>query len=186
MINDSHQLADGTTLRPASLDDAGSLAAALTRSRTYMRPWEPERTEVFYTAQGQTERLAGLLAERDAGRAVPWVIADEEDLAVGAFTLSSIERGPFRSGRLGYWIDVDRAGRGLATTAVGRICELARDGLGLHRVEAGTVVDNVASQRVLAKCGFEQFGTAPRFLHINGEWRDHRLFQRILHDGPPS
>ncbi|MEU8678382.1 GNAT family protein [Streptomyces sp. NPDC048560] len=185
MISDSHPLADGTTLRPATLADAGPLASALTRSRLYMRPWEPARTEAFYTERGQTERLTVLLADRDAGRAMPWVIADEEDRAVGAFTLSSIELGPFRSGRLGYWVDVDRAGRGLATAAVGRICELARDGFGLHRVEAGTVVENAASQRVLAKCGFEQFGTAPRYLHINGEWRDHRLFQRILHDGPP-
>ncbi|MER6104301.1 GNAT family protein [Streptomyces sp. NPDC001832] len=50
--------------------------------------------------------------------------------------------------------------------------------------EQGQRPDNVASQRVLAKCGFEQYGMAPRYLHINGEWRDHRLFQRILHDGP--
>lgn len=46
------------------------------------------------------------------------------------------------------------------------------------------MVDNAASQRVLAKCGFEEFGLAPRYLHIDGEWRDHRLFQRVLHDGP--
>ncbi|MGP3636256.1 GNAT family N-acetyltransferase [Streptomyces sp. 24-1644] len=185
MIDSAHPLPGGLTLRPATLGDAGSLAASLTRSRVYMRPWEPARTEVFYTPQGQEQRLTGLLADRDTGRAMPWVIADAEDRAVGAVTLASIELGPFRNGRLGYWVDVDQAGRGLATAAVGRICELARDGLGLHRIEAGTVVENAASQRVLAKCGFEQFGTAPRYLHINGEWRDHRLFQRILHDGPP-
>jgi ribosomal-protein-alanine N-acetyltransferase len=27
---------------------------------------------------------------------------------------------------------------------------------------------------------------APRYLHIDGQWRDHRMFQRILHDGPPA
>jgi len=54
----------------------------------------------------------------------------------------------------------------------------------LHRVEAGTLLHNTASQRVLERCGFEYYGTAPRYLFIRGAWRDHRLYQRILHDKP--
>ncbi|MEV5679728.1 MULTISPECIES: GNAT family N-acetyltransferase [unclassified Streptomyces] len=186
MMNATHSLAQDVILRPAALTDAESCAAALTRSRAYMSPWEPIRHESFYTPRGQAERLAGLLAERDARHAMPWVLADGEDRVIGALTLTGIVLGPFRSAALGYWVDVDRAGRGLATSAVRAVCDAARDELGLHRIEAGTMLDNTASQRVLAKCGFEQFGTAPRYLHINGQWRDHRLFQRILHDGPPQ
>ncbi|MFF2330754.1 MULTISPECIES: GNAT family N-acetyltransferase [unclassified Streptomyces] len=185
MISAPHRLDAEVRLRPTTSDDAASFAAALTRSRAYMQPWEPVRPDAFYTEQGQRERLAALLADRDAGRVMPWVLADEQDRVVGGFNLNGMVLGPFRSAVLGYWVDVAYAGRGLATAAVSRICELARDELRLHRVEAGTVLDNVASQRVLAKCGFEQYGMAPRYLHINGEWRDHRLFQRILHDGPP-
>jgi [ribosomal protein S5]-alanine N-acetyltransferase len=186
MTDESHPLTDGVRLRPVTLGDADSFAETLTRSRAYMRRWDPVRPEAFYTPEGQVRRLTALLADRDAGRAMPWALADDEDRVVGAMTLACIERGPFRNARLGYWIDVDRAGRGLATAAVTRVCEAARDGLGLHRIEAGTVVDNAASQRVLAKCGFELYGTAPRYLHINGAWQDHRMFQRILHDGPPQ
>ncbi|MFF2726309.1 GNAT family N-acetyltransferase [Streptomyces sp. NPDC058008] len=186
MTDDIHSLTDGVRLRPAALGDAESFAETMTRSRASMRRWEPVRPEAFYTRDGQAQRLTALLADRDAGRAMPWVLADDEDRVVGAVTLASIERGPFRNARLGYWTDVGRAGRGLATAAVTRVCELARDGLGLHRIEAGTVLDNFASQRVLAKCGFELYGTAPRYLHINGAWQDHRMFQRILHDGPPQ
>ncbi|WP_031085793.1 GNAT family N-acetyltransferase [Streptomyces sp. NRRL WC-3549] len=186
MTDLSHPLTAGVHLRPAMLDDAVSFAEALTRSRAYMKRWEPVRPEAFYTPEGQTRRLTALLADRDAGRAMPWVLADADESVVGAMTLAAIELGPFRNARLGYWIDVDRAGRGLATAAVGRVCEDARDRLGLHRVEAGTVVDNAASQRVLTKSGFEVIGTAPRYLHIDGAWRDHRMFQRILHDGPPQ
>ena len=51
--------------------------------------------------------------------------------------------------------------------------------LGLHRVEAGTLVDNGASQRVLEKNGFERIGVAPSYLRIAGAWRDHILFQRL-------
>ncbi|MER5278307.1 GNAT family protein [Streptomyces sp. NPDC002809] len=184
MSSDTHQVGPGVRLRPAALADAGSLAESLTRSRTYMRPWEPVRPDTFYTEEGQRERLAGVLADRDAGRVMPWVLCDAQDRAIGAFNLNGVVLGPFRSAALGYWVDVDFAGRGLATAAVRLICELARDELRLHRIEAGTVLENAASQRVLAKCGFEEFGLAPRYLHIDGEWRDHRLFQRILHDGP--
>ncbi|MEU5819546.1 GNAT family N-acetyltransferase [Streptomyces sp. NPDC047803] len=184
MIDDVHQLDADTRLRPVTAADAASLADALTRSRAYMKPWEPVRPDSFYTEEGQRERLAALLADREAGRVVPWVLCDAEDRAVGGFNLNAVVLGPFRSATLGYWVDVEYAGRGLATAAVRRICEVARDGLRLHRIEAGTVLHNAASQRVLAKCGFEEFGVAPRYLHIDGEWRDHRLFQRILHDGP--
>ncbi|MEU2026508.1 GNAT family protein [Streptomyces sp. NPDC016469] len=184
MIDEAHPLDADIRLRPTTLADAASRAEALTRSRAHMRPWEPVRPESFYTEEGQRERLAGLLADRDAGRAMPWVLSDAEDRVVGGFDLNAIVLGPFRSATLGYWVDVEYAGRGLATAAVRRICELARDELRLHRIEACTLPYNTASQRVLAKCGFEQIGLAPRYLHIDGEWRDHRLFQRILHDGP--
>ncbi|MFC8538739.1 GNAT family N-acetyltransferase [Streptomyces sp. NPDC057249] len=184
MIDDAHPLGGDIRLRPTTMADAASRAEALTRSRAYMRPWEPVRPDSFYTEEGQRERLAGLLADRRAGRSMPWVLSDAEDRVVGGFDLNAIVFGACHSAVLGYWVDVDYAGRGLATAAVRRICELARDELRLHRIEACTVLSNTASQRVLAKCGFEEFGVAPRYMHIDGEWRDHRLFQRILHDGP--
>lgn len=56
MIDDPHPLGAGIRLRPTVPADAASLAASLTRSRTYMRPWEPERPDSFYTEQGQRER----------------------------------------------------------------------------------------------------------------------------------
>ncbi|MEU0101165.1 GNAT family protein [Streptomyces sp. NPDC006267] len=186
MTDHLHRPAPDVGLRPAAITDAPAFAAAFTRNRAYLRRWEPVRPESFYTVEGQAARLTALLADRDAGRAMPWVLADADDRVIGAFTLSAVERGPFRNARLGYWVGEDRAGQGLATAAVGAVCDAARDRLGLHRVEAATVTDNAPSQRVLAKAGFERIGTAPGYLHINGRWSDHHLFQRLLHDDPPA
>ncbi|MFI7087061.1 GNAT family N-acetyltransferase [Streptomyces anulatus] len=186
MTDHLHRIAPDVTLRPAAISDAPSFAAAVTRNRAYMRRWEPVRHASYYTVEGQAARLTALLADRDGGRAVPWALVDADDQVIGAFTLSGVERGPYRNARLGYWVDGDHAGRGLATAAVGAVCDAARDRLGLHRVEAATVTDNAPSQRVLAKAGFERIGTAPGYLHINGRWRDHHLFQRLLHDDPPA
>lgn len=105
---------------------------------------------------------------------------------IGTINLGSIALGPLCSGGVGYWVDQAWTGRGVATAALEEVCRIARDEVGLHRVEAGTRVDNLASQRVLAKVGFEQYGLAPRYLHVGGDWRDHRLFQRLLHDDPPG
>src|SRR6478752_5873335 len=148
MIDDTHPLTDGVGLRPAALGDAESFAEAYTRSRAYMRRWEPVRPDTFYTVDGQVRRLTGLLADRDAGRVMPWALTDDQDRVVGAVTLASIERGPFRNAGPVYWIEDDRAGLGLATAAATRVGELARDGLGRHRMAGGTVLDNAVSQRV--------------------------------------
>jgi ribosomal-protein-alanine N-acetyltransferase len=170
-------ISDGIRIRRATAEDAQALADAQVRNREHLRPTEPYRSEEFYTAEGRAARLA------EAGSA-RWVVTDGP-LVVGRADLTGTALGPFRSASLGYWIDARYAGRGLTSRAVEEICRAARDELGLHRIQAGTLTDNTASQRVLAKCGFERIGTAPNYLHINGAWRDHHLFQRILHDEHP-
>ncbi|MFE4248988.1 GNAT family N-acetyltransferase [Streptomyces sp. NPDC056910] len=169
---------DAFRIRPAEPADAQAIADAYLRNRDHLRPFEPHRGPEFGTAAGQAARLA----EPGSAR---WVVTDG-DLVIGRADLSGIVLGPFRSASLGYWIDAGYVGRGLARRAVREVCRAARDELGLHRVDASTLLDNHASQRVLAACGFERYGTAPEYLHINGRWRDHHLFQRILHDGPPA
>ncbi|MFI7383061.1 GNAT family N-acetyltransferase [Streptomyces sp. NPDC049813] len=168
-------------LRRAVAADAQALADAQLRNRAYLRTWEPYRSEDFYTAAAQAERIA------EPGGAM-WLLFDTAagGRVVGRAALSGIVLGPLCSANLGYWVDPGYAGRGLVSATVAEICRAARDEFGLHRVEAGTLVDNKASQRVLTKSGFVEYGLAPRFLHIDGEWRDHVLFQRILHDGPPA
>ena len=70
-------------------------------------------------------------------------------------------------------------GRGLATAAVRDIVGVAFDDLGLHRVQAGTLRDNLRSQRVLERTGFVRFGLAEAYLRIAGRWQDHVLFQLV-------
>jgi ribosomal-protein-alanine N-acetyltransferase len=177
----------GVILRPIAVDDAKALSAAYVAGRRHLEPWEPVRPESFFTVEGQTERIDGLLRQAADGSMVPLVMESARDgRIVGAITLSGISLGPFCSSYVGYWVAGDQQGRGLASAALERVCEIARDVVGLHRIEASTLIENTTSQRVLKKCGFETIGDAPQYLHINGEWRDSRLFQRILHDRDPA
>src|SRR6478672_13676952 len=157
-----------------------ALAAAYSRNREHLAPWDPRRDADFFTVEGQTAAVAGQLAAVRGGLMAAFVLERDGEI-VGRVNLNNIVLGALRSAAVGYWVDADHQGRGLATGAVGFACDEAVR-RGLHRVEAGTLLHNTASQRVLERCGFEPYGMAPKFLFIDGAWRDHRLYQRILHD----
>jgi ribosomal-protein-alanine N-acetyltransferase len=157
-------------IRPLTADDADELARLLVENRAFLAPFEPDRNERFYTVEGQRERL-----ERDDKHA--FAIFDGDRIA-GAVALSNVvrparEREPRLLGRRAAQRPWGRDG-GRRRAAPDCVREL-----GLHRLEAGTLVDNVASQRLLEKNGFEQVGIARGYLHIGGEWRDHVLFQLL-------
>jgi ribosomal-protein-alanine N-acetyltransferase len=46
----------------------------------------------------------------------------------------------------------------------------------LHRVEIDIRPENTASLRVAEKLGFRYEGLKQRYIHINGDWRDHYVF----------
>ena len=159
-------------IRPLTANDAAELAAVLLENRAFLARFEPDRDERFYTAEGQRERLDHENHQHS------FAILDGERI-VGTVALSNVVRGPLQSANLGYWVAERVNGRGIATNAVGELIPIAFSELGLHRLEAGTLVDNVASRRVLEKNGFEEIGLARRYLHVGGDWRDHVLFQLL-------
>jgi ribosomal-protein-alanine N-acetyltransferase len=55
---------------------------------------------------------------------------------------------------------------------------------GLHRVEICIRPENTNSLRVVEKLGVREVGYAPRFLHIDGAWRDHRIFAITVEECP--
>ncbi|MEU8222412.1 GNAT family protein [Kribbella sp. NPDC048915] len=175
-------LTDTVILRPVRLEDAPSYCEALQRSREQVAPWEPRRTAEWYGPEFQTQRFADQLARENL---IPWVLA-EGDRVIGTMTLSNIVLGPWRNGDIGYWVDVAETGRGLATAGLTAVCRLADEVLLLHRIAASTGAGNTRSQQVLEKCGFEQYGFAPRYLHIDGHWQDSKLYHRILNDREPG
>jgi ribosomal-protein-alanine N-acetyltransferase len=151
------------------------------RNREYLSPWEPVRPEEYYTEAWQAADIARRLVAEKSGEGYPLGLFFDDTL-VGRFNVAGIVRGPFQSAGLGYWVDSACAGRGLASAAVQVIVETARAELGLHRLEASTLLHNAGSQRVLLKAGFRLIGMAPRYLQIAGEWQDHNLDQVVLHD----
>jgi ribosomal-protein-alanine N-acetyltransferase len=168
-----------TASRLLTLDDVPVLAEVLRADREFQAPWSPERPERYFTDEGQRAVAIDALRQYEAGAIVPHVILDEQGQIAGRITLNEIARGPFLSCRVGYWVASGSNGRGLASAALSNMKRVAFGELGLHRIEAGTLLHNARSQRVLLRNGFTRIGIAPNYLQIAGEWQDHLLFQVI-------
>ncbi|HEY8702960.1 MAG TPA: GNAT family N-acetyltransferase [Arthrobacter sp.] len=174
-------LGNGIHLRLLRRGDAAGLSEAYVRNREHLAPWEPSRNEEFFTSWHQLTIIHGRLAQHAAGQEIPWILL-AEDRIVGAITLTGVVRGPFLSANLGYWVDRDFTGLGIGSAAVKYAVDHARTELGLHRVQAATLVHNSASRKILRRTGFKEIGVAPDYLKIAGRWQDHLLHQLILHD----
>ena len=170
----------GVHLRVLRASDAERMKDAYLINRDHLAPWEPERSDTFFTVERQSQVIESKLAQHAEGSEVPFVLLDG-DRVVGALTLTGIVRGPFLSAHLGYWVDKECNGRGIGSAAIAAAIEFSRQELGLHRLQAATLTHNAASQKVLKRAGFEEIGLAPRYLKIAGSWQDHMLYQRILY-----
>lgn len=153
----------------------------LTRNRDYSRTGEPLRSDEFYTREHQAEVIEAAQAARTAGTGFMFVMEDDGHV-VGRANLSSVIRGAFHSASVGYVVDQGHTGRGVASAALRHMIDLAFRDLALHRLQGETLQDNRASQRVLQRCGFRHYGTAPDYLRINGRWQTNELYQLIYPD----
>ena len=87
-------------------------------------------------------------------------------------------------GSAGYWVARDVAGRGVIPTALALAVDHCFFTVGLHRIEVNIRPENTASLRVVQKLGFRQEGVRERFLHIDGDWRDHLSFALTVDEVP--
>jgi len=80
---------------------------------------------------------------------------------------------------IGYVLNPDYHNLGFATEVVKAVIEYSFLSLGLHRLEARTVEENTASQRVLEKCGFLLEGTFTHDIFLKGEYKNIKHYALI-------
>jgi [ribosomal protein S5]-alanine N-acetyltransferase len=144
-------------------DHAPAILAFEQANRAYFAASISDRGDEFFNRF--TERHAALLAEQDAGIGAFYVLVAEDGSILGRFNLLFAEDG---AAELGYRVAQDAAGRGVATTTVRKLCQLAATRHGLHRLKAAVSRENAASQKVLAKAGFVLAGPADP-AHLGGK-----------------
>lgn len=147
----------------------------------WLKPWDPTDP----TGQGPTSSYRQMVRNhRDAARegsGYSWVVMRRQPQSaaaelIGQVSISGVQYGAARTASIGYWIDHAHAGQGYTPEAVAVAADYCYATLGLHRLEINIRPENQASLRVVQKLGFRDEGLRERFLHIDGDWRDHRTF----------
>ena len=162
-------------LRPIQVRDAEAWYELRARNHAWLSSWEattPGGSSQQLTFKQMVRRLR---REARAGRVLPFAVLYEGKL-VGQLTVANIIWGSVCSASMGYWVDQRHAGRGIIPTAVALATDHCFKVVRLHRMEVAIRPENHASLRVVEKLGFRSEGLRPKYLHIDGEWRDHLLF----------
>ena len=98
---------------------------------------------------------------------------------IGSISLDK-GKGPYVcKAELGYVLAREMWGRGYATAAVGEAVRRGFDDLSVQRIEAFVDPDNLASQRVLEKNGFQLEGYLRECILHKGKIRDRLLYARV-------
>ena len=134
-------------------------------------PWaEMNSTRAYHYVYQDMKRAA------KRGDSMPFAVCLREDgheRLVGHLNLGNVVRRAFSSAYAGYWVDARVAGRGVIPTALALAVDHAFGAGGLHRVEVNIRPENAPSRRVVEKLGFREEAYHPRYMHIDGQWRDH-------------
>ena len=145
---------------------AEEFAAAARRSRTLHGRWVSPPTEA--------SKAADLAARRSGPADFGFVIQEYDTTEIAGFIeITSIVRGPFQSGYLGYYMFSGFERRGYMRRALQTIIKRAWRVHKLHRLEANIQPENAASIALVKSLGFRQEGYSPKYLKIHGRWRDH-------------
>ena len=171
-------------LRPLSRGDAASWREVRARNTDWLEPWDATPPPGSAPRPGSYPAVVRrMLAAARQGLTLPFAIEVEGRYA-GQLTVSNIVRGSAQFASVGYWIDREVAGRGIVPRAVAMVIDHCFTRVGLHRVEICIRPENTNSLRVVEKLGLREVGYAPRFLHIDGEWRDHRIYAITVEECP--
>jgi ribosomal-protein-alanine N-acetyltransferase len=156
------------------------MLAYAVRNAVHLEPWEPIPPAGFTSLSFWTEACARTADAARQGRERRFVafLKDDGETIVAKVNLSQIVGGIFGAAVLGYSVDVNCEGKGIASEAVGAVVDFAFDSLRLHRVEANYQPTNERSGRLLRRLGFTVEGYARDYLFIAGAWRDHVLTSR--------
>jgi [ribosomal protein S5]-alanine N-acetyltransferase len=164
--------------RPSPADSA-EFIAAVRASAAHLEPWiaAPDTSEWFdaYLARAAREDQASyLIRHSDCGG------------LVGYANINNIVRGAFQSGHLGYAAFASHAGRGLMTAGLTAVISDSFAGLGLRRLEANIQPGNSRSLGIVRRLGFKREGFSPRYLLVDGEWRDHERWAVLAENWSPT
>jgi ribosomal-protein-alanine N-acetyltransferase len=160
--------------------DAEPLLDLHLRNGDLFQKCSPTYDDDYYTLDSKRKHISNSRKQREEDKEYSFgIYLKNNGKLVGDVSLFHIFRGALQKCLIGYSLDKQYSGKGYATEAVSLAVEYAFDELKLHRVEAGVMLSNLGSMRVLEKVGFHREGIEQKGVKINGQWEDHQIFAEI-------
>jgi [ribosomal protein S5]-alanine N-acetyltransferase len=172
----------GVHLRSPHPCDAATFLAAVEASRELHRPWTaPPDTPALVTAY--LDRAAASAERPDEATHLSYLVWSGDEL-VGVVNANEIVRRSLQSAFLGYSAFVPHAGTGRMRRGLALVVDELFGPRHLHRVEANVQPGNLRSRRLVERLGFRHEGSSPRYLKVDGEWRDHERYALLIDEWP--
>lgn len=156
------------------MSDKSAFIEAMDASSSLHTPWvkAPKNSEEFdeYYKRSQQINMKSFL------------VLDKTGNIAGVFNINEIVRGSFQSAYLGYYVVTGYEHQGIMSAGLKLLLDTVFNKLGLHRIEANIQPENLDSIRLVVANGFRKEGYSPRYLNINGEWRDHERWAVTVED----
>jgi [ribosomal protein S5]-alanine N-acetyltransferase len=183
-------------LRPLVSSDFPTWQEVRRRNAGWLTPWEPARNpnlpDVVESSEAFAMRCSARERERQLGTGFGFGIFVPDGAGAGVtrhaerfcgeINLSSVQRGPFQSAYVGYWIDQGQAGNSYMPEAVVLLARFAFEQVHLHRIQISIIPRNHRSRRVVEKLKLRDEGVAQRYLEINGVWEDHLRYALTIEE----
>lgn len=171
---------DKISIKRLSLDDADSLFKFEIENRFYFNTIGLSRSDSYYNRDSFQEIIESLVGEQEKDIHYMYLIMNTQGEVIGRVNLTDVIKEPLNKAELGYRIGEKHQGKGFATAAVKLVMKQAYLVHKLHRIEAGTSPQNIGSQIVLIKNGFQFVGKYNQYILKSDDWADSLLFEKVL------
>jgi [ribosomal protein S5]-alanine N-acetyltransferase len=168
-------------VRLATDEDAPKILRYYSKNQAYLAPFEPHRSQHFYTEQFWREQVEKNLIEFNYKQSLRLFLfpQSQPEKIIGTANFTQFVYGAFQNCYLGYSIAEIEQGKGYMSEALRVAIAYVFEELHLHRISANYMPHNQRSGRLLKRLGFTVEGYARDYLLINGEWQDHILTSLI-------
>lgn len=108
---------------------------------------------------------------------IHWAIRKGADELIGGIGFDNLIKG--HRAEIGYWLAKPYWGRGIMSSVVAKACQVAVREWNLVRITALVFENNLASVRVLEKCGFDREARLRKYFSRDGGFSDALLYARV-------
>ena len=155
-------------LKRLCIEDAEALFDFELKNQAFFEKMVPTRGEEYYKFEVFLKQLELLLDEQEQGISYFYLIKDEMNTILGRMNVVDIGKSSL-AGDIGYRVGQEHTGKGIASRALRLLIEkLSVEGI-INQINAKTTTNNLASQRVLERNKFEQYGISDETIEMNGE-----------------